>query len=191
MWTCLSAVPSSAVEPTTHREGCQSVLSEWPCLNKCEERITLDKLDFICALVARNLLQREPNLVKLFFKSWLVSAPGLQLAGLWNQGSVQWICWYGKETADKGRSNFAGAARNGACRGLGKKENKLLLGHLALQVYMQLYIKGDSNCVDFSWEGYFDALLQHLAFTELCKCFHFSLVLLESVAIRFMTVLLE
>lgn len=48
-----------------------------------------------------------------------------------------------------------------------------------------------SNCVDFSWEGYFDALLQHLAFTEQCKCFHFSLVLLESVAIRFMTVSLE
>lgn len=112
MCTCLSAAPGSAVESTAHGEGCQSVLGEWPCLNNCEEWITLDKLDFICALVAQNLLQTEPNLVKLFFGCWLVTAPGIQLAGLWNQGSGQWICWSGKETTAKGSGNFARATGN-------------------------------------------------------------------------------
>lgn len=93
MWTCLSTAPGSAVESTARREACQSVLGEWPCLNKCEEWITLDKLDFICAPVAQNLLQTEPNLVKVFFGCWLLTAAGIQLAGMWNQGSGQWICW--------------------------------------------------------------------------------------------------
>lgn len=45
------------------------------------------------------------------------------------------------------------------------EENKLLVGHLVLQVFMYLYIndKGNGNGVDFSWAGCFDALLKRLA----------------------------
>lgn len=170
MWTCLSTT-GSAVESTAHREGCQSVLSEWPCLNKCEEWITLDKLDFIRAPVAQNFLQTEPNLVKVFFGCWLLTAPGIQLAGVWNQGSGQWICWSERRQQPKEAGTLPELQEMQIFGG----QNKLLLSRLALQVCIQLYIrgKGNSNCVDFSWESCFDTLLQHLTFTELCKIFQF------------------
>lgn len=171
MWTCLSTALGSAVESTAHREGCQSVLGEWPCLNNCEEWVTLDRLDFICAPVAQNLLQTEPNLVKVFFGCWLLTAPGIQLAGVWNQGSGRWICWSERRQQPK----EAGALPE-------LQEMQRFGGQNKLQASFELFGtagfvkgKGNSNCVDFSWEGCFDTLLQHLTFTELCKMFQFFL----------------
>lgn len=111
MWACLSTAPGSAVESTAHREGCQSVLGEWPCLNKCEEWISLDKLDFICAPVAQNFLQTEPNLVSFLWVlaascSWNTAGLGVE-SRIWAMDML-----IRKETKAKGSRNFARARGN-------------------------------------------------------------------------------
>lgn len=191
MWTWLSTVPGSVVESPTHRDGCQPVLGEWPWLNKCEEWITVDKLDFISALVAPNWLQREPNLVKLFFRSWLVRTTGWQWAGLGNPGSGQWMCWYGKETADKGSSNFAGAAGNGTCRGLGKRTSYLWVAwHCRFKCSFTSKTKEAATVWISPGKAVLMPCWSILLLLTYVKCFSSSLVLL-TIAIRFMTVLLK
>lgn len=170
MWTCLSTAPSSAVEPTTPGEGCQPVLGEWPCLSKCEEWITRDKLDFICAPVLCNFLQREPKPVKHSFGSWITTGWAVK-SGIWAL----------EMPIRKGGSGQRKQQLCRSCRKMARVEvwgreqaASGSFGTASLCVALHQRQRRRQLC-GFFLEGYFDAFLQHLVFTQLCKMFQLFL----------------